>query len=468
MEDKAISPVVGMIMVLAIIAGFMSIIQTQQLPQWNKQKEAEHYKLLVSEFSRIPYILSTGTTASISLDAGLDYPDIPLLINPPDAVSTLKFEKREIYVYSPYVVLPNKSRIKFERTFESYAIELIPHYFYSPKRKLVMEHGVVFEKWEGSDEPIPITDQMVFTNSRVNLFILNSSEKSITAEKFNLKLSPTSYGGEFVTKDVTIITFETEFPEWWYEKLSKIYYVTKTNNSVTVFIGEPILDISSYVIGMSNVSSVQRELEMLVPFHSKVVASVGGVERIDVQAVDSFGNPISGLIVNATVEPSTLGEITQSATTDLRGIASFYFTAKNSGSGYVNLSATHGKTRNASVSVDVLPSDVAIGIIGIRGSGGCMGCCGGSGNNEVTFKHFGGSSLSITTTVTLYVSGIKVGDKTLEECLDANAKLDGKFSEGEEGVFNTTSSISNGDIITLVFTDQAGRTITETTATYSK
>lgn len=44
----------------------------------------------------------------------------------------------------------------------------------------------------------------------------------------------------------------------------------------------------------------------------------------------------------------------------------------------------------------------------------------------------------------------------------------GKFSEGEEGVFNTTSSISNGDIITLVFTDQAGRTITETTATYSK
>ena len=356
MEDKAISPVVGMVMVLAIIAGFMSIIQTQQLPQWNKQKEAEHYKLLVSEFSRIPYILSTGTTASISLDAGLDYPDIPLLINPPDAVSTLRFEERNVTVECK-IVTPDGSTKTISRNYTSYAIILEPHYFYSAERELVLEHGVIFEKWAGSSRPVPITDQVTFTKSRITIPVLQAGNESITASKFSFKLSPVSKGGEVTVKDVNI-TFKTEFADWWRDTLSEIYgagnvSVSSDNSTVIVRISAAVLDVSSYAVGEvseSSQSDTYKELE-LVPYQSEIVVSAGSVERIDVQAMDYYGNPVAGLTVNAT---ASLGDITGSATTDSRGIATFYFTAEKAGSGYINFTATRGSvTSNASVIVTV-------------------------------------------------------------------------------------------------------------------
>ncbi len=356
--ERGLSPVVGMVMVLAIIAGFMSVLQTQQLPHWNKQKEAEHYRLLVSEFSRIPYVLSTGTTASVSLDAGLDYPDVPLLINPPDAVSTLQFEKRNVSV-SYSLVMPDGNIEKISKNYTSYAIILKPHYFYSPERELVLEHGAILEKWANSKKPVPVTKQVAFTESRITIPILNATAGSTTADKFSLKLSPASYGGEFVAKNVNI-TFETEFADWWNDTLAKIYgsdkvRETDNNTTITVMLPEASIDISSYSVGGQNQdtdSVVERKLELLVPFQSNIVVSAGSVERIDVQAVDNFGNPISGLVINATVN-ATLGDVTPNATTDVRGIASFYFTAGNSGSGYINFSATYGETRNASVGVTI-------------------------------------------------------------------------------------------------------------------
>ncbi len=44
-ESKAVSPVVGMVLILAVIAGLMSIIQTKYVPQWDYQKEAQNSKL---------------------------------------------------------------------------------------------------------------------------------------------------------------------------------------------------------------------------------------------------------------------------------------------------------------------------------------------------------------------------------------------------------------------------------------
>ncbi|AEA47054.1 Ig-like domain-containing protein [Archaeoglobus veneficus] len=470
MQDRAISPVVGMVMILAIVAGFMSIVQTQQLPQWNKQKEAEHYKLLVSEFSRIPYILSTGSTASISLDAGLNYPDVPLLVNPPDALSTLQFEERNITVKCK-IILPDNTEKNFERKYNSTAIRLIPHYFYSPERELVLEHGVVFEKWANSNKPIPVTDQITFTKSRINIPIIDASDGSVTAAKFSLKLSPASYGGEVIAKDINV-TFETEFVDWWYECLKKIFgegNVTNGTNYVTVIIPEAIIDVSSYVVGdviddFNGSSEVQRKLEMLIPFQNELVVSSGDVERIDVQAVDNYGNPISGLVINASVNPSGLGDVTQSATTNSRGIASFYFTAGGAGDGTIEFNTVYrGVSKSVTVNVTVV-GNVAIGIIGIEdNTGGKHGHCHSSSTaNSVTFKHFGGSNLTASdVTVILYVNGDKANETQLSNCLS-----DSRFEVGDEAVVKSNKDLTSGSIVTVVLKDKGGRIIGKSAATF--
>jgi len=365
MEDKAISPVVGMIMVLAIIAGFMSIIQTQQLPQWNKQKEAEHYKLLVSEFSRIPYILSTGTTASISLDAGLDYPDIPLLINPPDAVSTLKFEKRNITIN--YTLVTPSGQIPVPpKNYSSTAIVLKPHYFYSSERELVLEHGIIFEKW-GSKQ-IPITEQITFTKSRINLPIINATSSSVAASTISLKLTPVSYGGEITAKNLTI-TFETSFPSWWNTTLSELNFsVTNGTNYVTVHIPEAvILDVSGWELsGSGKTLGEHRKPDRLIPFKPNISVSAGSVERIDVQVIDKYGNPIPNILVNASISGDIGTLDARNVTTNTFGVATFYLTAPtNATTGRISFTADSVTT---SVNVSVIATGYTVTITSAIGS----------------------------------------------------------------------------------------------------
>ena len=74
---KAVSPVVGFIMILAIVAMFMAMVQSQLLPAWDKQVEARSFDRLASEVSRIPEILTSQVSSTtLKLDVGVYYPGI--------------------------------------------------------------------------------------------------------------------------------------------------------------------------------------------------------------------------------------------------------------------------------------------------------------------------------------------------------------------------------------------------------
>ena len=410
MEDKAISPVVGMIMVLAIIAGFMSIIQTQQLPQWNKQKEAEHYKLLVSEFSRIPYILSTGTTASISLDAGLDYPDIPLLINPPDAVSTLKFEKRNVTI-SYTLVTPSGQIPVPPKNYSSTAIVLKPHYFYSSERELVLEHGIIFEKW-GSKQ-IPITEQITFTKSRINLPIINATSSSFATSTVSLKLTPVSYGGEIMAKNLTI-TFETSFPSWWNTTLSELNFsVVEGVNNVTVHIPEAvILDVSEWELGGSGKTLKEyMKPDRLIPFKPNISVSAGSIERIDVQVIDEYGNPIPNILVNASISGDIGTLDARNVTTNTFGVATFYLTAPtNATTGRISFTAD-GVSTSVNVSVVEIGESYTVDYLHANGTYKYEGFCNCWKDVEVNvITHISPAVVNVTVAFTLTnEDGVAVG-----------------------------------------------------------
>ncbi len=51
-EDRAVSPVLGIILILAIVVGGIGIFQQFYVPVWLKDAEGEHYMSLLDDFEK--------------------------------------------------------------------------------------------------------------------------------------------------------------------------------------------------------------------------------------------------------------------------------------------------------------------------------------------------------------------------------------------------------------------------------
>lgn len=93
MDCKAVSPLIGFILLMAIVMGLIGILQSTAVPQWNKAVEAKHLSSLkyeVADISRLISIsASTGSPAKVVLKAGVDYPNYYILFSPSKASTTI-------------------------------------------------------------------------------------------------------------------------------------------------------------------------------------------------------------------------------------------------------------------------------------------------------------------------------------------------------------------------------------------
>lgn len=88
-EDRAVSEVLGGILLFGIVVALLVILQVAAVPGWNQQVEYEHNQRVQSDlgdlgdsFSRIA---ATGRAEASAIEAGVRYPVRPFLLNPPAA-----------------------------------------------------------------------------------------------------------------------------------------------------------------------------------------------------------------------------------------------------------------------------------------------------------------------------------------------------------------------------------------------
>jgi len=134
MDSRALSPLIGFVLLLSIIMGFMSIMQSNAVPQWNKGAEAKHLDKVSYEVAKLSEAVSiagsTGNPAKIVIDAGVKYPEYYILISPSKAAGSI--DKRELWV-----------KIGTEN-FTTHAIIYRPNYLYSSSPELIFEHSAIF------------------------------------------------------------------------------------------------------------------------------------------------------------------------------------------------------------------------------------------------------------------------------------------------------------------------------------
>ncbi len=244
MDNKAISTVVGFILIVLITITFIGLVQSVMLPQWNKAEETEHSQKLGYEVAKIGEAVSlsstTGRPTIVSLSPSLSYPNRPFLVSPTFASATISAEKLNISIKSSKININEKT----------YAIVISPNYYYSPKPKFIYEHSASFKNYDNNS--IVNSKQSSFTTSSVNIYIINTTFKSFAVtQPVNLIFEPISYGGKtFVSSAWINFTVTNETATWWNKTLTEIYgdNVSRNGNWINVSVNNIYLSVNYLIV----------------------------------------------------------------------------------------------------------------------------------------------------------------------------------------------------------------------------
>ncbi|MCS7121920.1 MAG: hypothetical protein NZ895_04915 [Archaeoglobaceae archaeon] len=227
MNCRAVSPLIGFILLMAILMGLIGILQSTTLPQWNRAVETRHFSSLKYEVAEISEVLSisasTGSPAKVVFKAGIEYPNYYFLFSPPKSSTTITAKDLKIKI---------EGSINF--TDKTSAILIEPNYLYSQRSKLIYEHSAVL-RFE-NNVILFESDQNSFTENSIHLYIIKAKFYSFaTTENANIIFVPEFVSGVNVfSGNLSFECFDEKTAAKWYETLSKIYEVSKNGSEVKI------------------------------------------------------------------------------------------------------------------------------------------------------------------------------------------------------------------------------------------
>ena len=292
-DRKAVSPLIGFVLMLAIIMGLIGIMQSKWVPAWNKEVEAKHLDRISYEMAELSEAItlaaSSGSPAKVVLEAGVSYPQYYVLISPSKAAGTV--ERRLLNV--------NVSGVG---NFTSSAIIFRPNYLYSSSPKFVFEHSAVLKVQDS--HIIADSDQNSFSRDRVTLYIFNASFHPFsTTDNLNFLLYPVSYGGTTrYSGTVEFECYDENTAQWWNATLSAIYgadNVSVRGNSISLRLDNVELSINYMRVAATPAGALilKEELEPvflrpLLNNETTYRVSTGEVRDFGVLVLDKFLNPV--------------------------------------------------------------------------------------------------------------------------------------------------------------------------------
>ncbi len=356
LNKKAVSPVVGFVLVLAVISLSMALLQAQFLPAWEKRSEAKSSSRLLSEVSKIPEVLTQSSSTILKLDLGVRYTKYPLLVSPPSTAGYVRFIPENVTINATIA----GTTTPYNRSYKTDAILVHPFYVYLSDRMYLYEYGAVFENGSNYYRPAPVVNQISFYKNTICIPILNSTEREVAGTNIPLNFFLVSKSTGIPLENVNI-TVETKNVNYWNHTLRAIYgasNVSVRGNDVTVHVRSITLYTPSWVVSSQKVSSnMTRAVSKIVPLSGVVYVSDNSVTPVSVVVVDQFGNPYPGVMVNATVKYGATNASISPARleTNIQGEVTFYVYGLNAGNATLNFTAG---SANASVEVRVLATPV--------------------------------------------------------------------------------------------------------------
>ncbi len=226
-DDRAISPVIGFALVLAILVSLLGYMQTHFVPVWNAEAESEHfenvYQDLVLFSSEVQSAAISGIPRTSGIRLGFIYPKRGIFYNPKEALFGILTVNPNVNVNISYTTVFNTTTVSYRSSSLQY--ELPGNHPF-----LVYEHGIIirdFSKFglpnaSGSPNTLIVGD-----NINIPLLLLNGSGFSdVHIQPDILSIFPIELTSKknFVQYLTSInIAMDTNYPQVWNQTFNKSY-----------------------------------------------------------------------------------------------------------------------------------------------------------------------------------------------------------------------------------------------------
>ncbi|NJD78380.1 MAG: hypothetical protein FIB08_15015 [Candidatus Methanoperedens sp.] len=213
-NENGVSELVGMMLILLIVVVYLGIMQTYDMPRWNKESERQHFDQVYSDFialrSDVEDVSAKNIPKTSSLHMGVRYQERFMLQSPAPSQGVI-----DTYPLNITITLSQSGSVKTYH-INSLGIEYQVSTL-SNLPKLVFEHGLVIKDF-GKINISADEKQSLVLNGNIYLPIVLKSTglytSSIEVETFNFQPVPADayYSRRFNSMNVTI---ETRYPQVW-------------------------------------------------------------------------------------------------------------------------------------------------------------------------------------------------------------------------------------------------------------
>ena len=347
--ERGVSPVVGFVLIFALIMLVFTIYQADVVPAQNAEVEYKHSQEVEEQLSRMNDAIhqtgTSGSSRSVTISTAVQYPDRALAINPGSPAGSLRTS-------SPFTVAindletqdghwdgisgPQSRQLIYDANYNEYQSE----------PRIVVENGLLFREFDGN---YVVDSADIISGTKIDLQLINASssgEYQKSGGSASVSLEPQSTSTEYlnVTPSGTNPTIQldtTLSQQAWKEILESkdhaslnSYDAASSPATVTIGLdGGQNYDLRITEVGFRSVEKSPKYITR----EDRRNRSVGDGETttLVVSARDEFGNPVSG--VDVSLKDSTApGTVTPStATTNENGRATFTYEQRGQGSGEV-------------------------------------------------------------------------------------------------------------------------------------
>ncbi len=345
-DERAVSPLIGAILLLAILMTMLALLQLNAVPALVSEAEFNHNQRVQGEMrdvaAGIDRSVATGTSQSIALTPGVRYQSRLFLLNPPPATGTVRTGKPENVTISDAYAQGETGdywngslkRIKTQPLIYT------PHYNeYRNPPQTIYELGTVYNR---IGETIVVTDGHQIVDGRtITLTTVRGAVSHTGVDRTLLKIRPSSPETRSVlvsgrADDSPKLTVPTELTKEQWDDLLKSE-LTKNGGYVkdyTCAAAPPnpcdtltitLQPSETYEMQLAQVwvddDSVTRNGIYLTDVEgSNASVPAGGRQRLVTEVRDKFDNPVSGVSVEANVSsgPGTVSPVEQASGTDGR------------------------------------------------------------------------------------------------------------------------------------------------------
>jgi FlaG/FlaF family flagellin (archaellin) len=342
-DERAVSPVIGFVLMFAIVILALTLYQVDVVPAQNAEAEFTHSQDVEKQMSQLNDAIGDasthGATQSMSIAAGMQYPDRALAINPGPPTGNLRTSGDTYTVRIENVKATGDNAKYFNQSTYSDAFEFesrevvygIDYNEYQQDPSVTIAPGLSFASYR--DGTVVRSTSMVSGN-RIDLALLDpNSEYRSSSSVADVDVVPTSASTKYMSVEPTggnpKITIETSLSlspdaanelEHRLEERDRVTGASYTDGSpstitLTLEGGDETYDLRMTEAGLGDVT--ERGPHYLVNEDSLRNPSLilGESTTLTVSARNVLGNPVA----NAEVEAAVTGSSTGTGTFDRGG-----------------------------------------------------------------------------------------------------------------------------------------------------